>query len=109
MKEIITSMLIAGFSIGVLFSAGCTQMPTEKQAIVDLRPQISFKADENSYGAKVLLDGLDMGSVGDYLDAKNSLRILPGTHILRVVLASQVLLEEKFYLGDGVNRTFIVK
>jgi hypothetical protein len=36
-------------------------------------------------------------------------RILPGTHVLRVVLGAELVLEEKFYLGDGVNRAFIVK
>jgi hypothetical protein len=38
-----------------------------------------------------------------------SLRIVPGTHVLTVVLGSQVLLEQKFYIGDGVNRTFTLQ
>jgi hypothetical protein len=50
-----------------------------------------------------------MGAVGDYVEGIASLRIVPGTHVLTVVLGSQVLLEQKFYIGDGVNRTFTLQ
>ncbi|MGH8809166.1 MAG: hypothetical protein ACREX0_14935, partial [Noviherbaspirillum sp.] len=96
--------------IGVSTLTGCTQMPTEKRGVADMRPQIAFKADsERLRGARVILDGLDVGSVGDYPDGAAAVRILPGAHALRVVLGAEVLLDERFYLGDGVNRTFIVK
>ena len=89
---------------------GCTQMPTEKQSVSDMRPQISFKAsDSQRHSARVVIDGLDMGSVGSYLDGSASLRIVSGTHQLRIMQGTQLLLEEKFYAGDGVNRNFIVQ
>lgn len=89
---------------------GCTQMPTEKQSVSDMRPQISFKAsDSQRHNARVVIDGLDMGNVGSYLDGTSALRIVSGTHQLRIVQGSQVLLDEKFYAGDGVNRSFIVQ
>lgn len=89
---------------------GCTQMPTEKQSVSDMRPQISFKASNAQlYGARVVIDGLDMGNVGLYLDGASALRIVAGTHQLRVMQGTQVLLDEKFYAGDGVNRSFIIK
>lgn len=85
-------------------------MPTEKQSISDIRPQISFKATgEQALGGRVLLDGLEVGVVEDYVDGLASLRILSGTHLLRVVVGNQVVLDEKFYAGDGTSRTFILK
>jgi hypothetical protein len=89
---------------------GCTQLPTEKQSVSDMRPQISFKADGDfAQGARVLVDGLDMGSVGDFMDGRAAVRVLPGMHKLMVTAGSTVLLDEKVYLGDGVSRSFIVK
>ena len=90
--------------------AGCVQAPTERQSISDLRPQISFKAaDDRALSARVQLDGLDAGSVSDYVDGVSAMRIRPGTHTIRVIYGAEALLEEKFYLGDGANRAFIVR
>ena len=109
MKKTVTAFIITGSLIGA-FVGGCTQMPTEKQSISDMRPQISFKVEnEQVNNARVILDGLNMGMVGDYIEGSAALRILSGTHVLRVALNKQIILEEKFYAGDGVNRTFIVK
>lgn len=103
-----TATLLA--ALPVLGIYGCTQMPTEKQGVSDIRPQISFKAtDTQQHAARVIVDGLDMGSLGSYLDGIAALRIISGTHQLRVVLGSQILLDEKFYAGDGVNRTFLIQ
>lgn len=103
-----TTTLLA--ALPVLGIYGCTQMPTEKQGVSDIRPQISFKAtDTQQHAARVIVDGLDMGSLGSYLDGIAALRIVSGTHQLRVVLGSQILLDEKFYAGDGVNRTFLIQ
>lgn len=98
-------------SVLSLFSlSGCVQIPTEKQSISDLRPQISFKvSDDRLLTARVQLDGLDAGQISDYVDGVSSMRIRPGTHIVRVTFNNTVLLEEKFYLGDGVNRAFVVR
>lgn len=88
----------------------CTQMPTEKQSVSDMRPQLSFKfSDERMAIARVLVDGLDMGIVSDYQEDKAALRILSGIHIIRVELGGQPLIEEKIYAGDGVNRTILLK
>ena len=97
-------------ALPVLGIYGCTQMPTEKQGVSDMRPQISFKVtDTQQHAARVLVDGLDMGSLGAYLEGLAALRIISGTHQVRVVLGNQVLLDEKFYAGDGVNRTFLIQ
>jgi hypothetical protein len=100
--------LLAGLPLMGIY--GCTQMPTEKQGVSDIRPQISFKTtDTQQHAARVIVNGLDMGSLGSYLDGIAALRIISGTHQLRVVLGSQILLDEKFYAGDGVNRTFLIQ
>ncbi|MDW5441126.1 hypothetical protein [Polaromonas sp. SM01] len=110
MKNVLTSLLIGATIASTLLLGACTQMPTEKQGISDMRPQISFKpADDNVRNARVILDGLDMGSVGNYVEGTAALRILPGTHVLTLALGGQLILEEKFYVGDGVSRTFVAK
>lgn len=89
--------------------AGCVQMPTEKQSIVDQRPKISFSVAgdvQRVASARVLVDELDMGTVGDYLDGQANLRVLPGSHVIKVQSGANVLLLERAYLGDGVTRPF---
>jgi hypothetical protein len=110
MKKSMTALILAAGVMAALVCAGCTQMPTEKHGISDMRPQIAFKADRvEAHTARVVVDGLDLGPVGDYIDGVASVRILPGTHTLRVVSGNEVLIDERFYVGDGVNRTFILK
>jgi hypothetical protein len=91
---------------------GCVQYPTERQSVVDLRPQITFRFDTANVGlneARVLVDGLDSGRMGNFVDGSGSLRVLPGTHVVQVVIGSDVLLNERVYIGDGVTRPFVVK
>ncbi len=94
---------------GLTFT-GCTQMPTEKQGVSDMRPQISFKLERADLAsAQVLVDGLSMGAAGSYVAGQASLRVLPGTHELQVVSGGQVILSERIYLADGVNKSFVLK
>ena len=105
------TILVATVSlIGFLLAGGCTQMPTEKQSISDMRPQISFKVEgERAQDSRVVVDGLDMGMVSDFVDGKGAVRVLPGMHMVSVTSGGSIVLEEKVYLGDGVSRSFIVK
>lgn len=92
--------------------AGCVQYPTERQSVVDLRPQISFRfdvADTRLNEARVLVNGLDSGRLGDFVDGNGALRVLSGTHNVQIVNGSEVLFNERAYLGDGVSRPFNVK
>jgi len=96
------AILLASISL-----SACVQMPTETQSVVDQRPQISFQiGNEGQQAARVLVDRLDMGTVGDYAAGKGALRVLPGTHVVEVRLGAQQLLNERVYLADGVARTF---
>jgi hypothetical protein len=103
--------VILAAAVGLLLHslAGCVQMPTEKQGVADIRPQISFVADRQFGDAVVYIDNTQVGRVGDFIDGRAALRILPGTHELRVVSGGSVLLNEKFYIGDGVSRSFVIR
>jgi hypothetical protein len=107
----ITKIVAAGvLTSSLLLVGGCVRMPTEMHNISDMRPQISFKADSTvAKDSRILVDGLDMGLVSDYLEGKAAVRVLSGSHIVSVTSGGTVLLEEKVYLGDGVSRTFIIK
>ena len=110
MKKTLAAVFIAGALTNAFLLAGCTQMPTEKQGVSDMRPQISFKTDsEITLSARVLVDGLDMGSVGDFIEGVAAVRVLSGMHKLTVTTGPTLLLDEKVYLGDGVSRSFILK
>lgn len=101
---------VIGLILIAMLMLGCTQLPTERQGVTDMRPQLSFKVlDESLYGARIFVDGLDMGLVDDYMDGVASLRVLPGNHQIRVDLKGRTILDEKLYVGDGVNRTILVK
>lgn len=110
MSKTLAALTLKLFLAVALLVAGCTQLPTEKQSVSDMRPQISFKAQGDSvHAARVLVDGLDLGSVGDFIDGIAAVRVLPGMHKVIVTTGATVLLDERVYLGDGVSRSFIVK
>lgn len=110
MRRTLTALSIVALLVNASVLTGCTQLPTEKQAISDTRPQISFRVEgERAHAARVMVDGLDMGSVSEYLHGQAALRVLSGTHRISVIDGGTSMLEEKVYLGDGVSRSFIVK
>ncbi len=97
--------------LALLGCAACVQLPTEKQEVVDLRPQFSFLlADSNDDAGvyRVFVDGLDMGIASSYTAGKTALRVLPGTHIVRVEGRGRLVLEERVFLGDGATRTILI-
>jgi hypothetical protein len=94
------------------FTSGCVQYPTEKQQVVDQRPQLSFVVDDANTAAssaRVFVDGLEVGTVGNFVQGRAALRVLPGAHVVRVESANGVLLEQRIYLADGVSQALIVK
>jgi hypothetical protein len=106
LKNKLGALLGAAMLAGLV---GCVQMPTEKQSVVDQRPQITFRVNgdpQRAAQARVLVDDLDMGAVQDFMDGQASLRVLPGTHVVKVQAGAAVLLQERAYLGDGVLRPF---
>lgn len=104
--------LIAAVILLSLGASACTiQLPTEKQEVADLRPQFSFSlADPNDDAERyqVFVDGLDMGMVSKYVAGKNALRVLSGTHVVKVESGGQTIVQERVYLGDGATRTILI-
>lgn len=110
----ITTQKIRAFALAFVLAglSACVHYPTEKQSVVDQRPQISFRmndVDGRAEAARVLVDGLDAGRAGEFAEGRAALRVLPGTHIIQVVLGERVLLMERTYLSDGVVRSFDIK
>lgn len=106
-RPVVTAAVVAA---AALLAAGCVQMPTEKASVVDLRPQLSFVIDdERLVGARVLVNGLEVGRAGDFVNGKAALRILPGTNVIKVVDAGRTVLEERLYMADGVARSMTLK
>ena len=102
--------VIIGVAITAALQSGCTQMPTEKQGVADMRPQIAFRYERPEMAqALVSVNGIDMGSVATYRDSVASLKLVPGTHHLQVKLSGALVLDERFYIADGVNKTFVLK
>lgn len=102
---------IVGAALAVVL-CGCVQMPTERQSVVDQRPQISFRfdsADRDVRNARVFVDDLDVGEVSDYVDGRATLRVVPGTHHIRIQSDDKVLLTERVYLTDGAVRPMLIK
>lgn len=93
-------------------AGGCAiQLPTEKQEVADLRPQLTFSLsdpDDKPGIYRIQVDGLDMGSVEKYLSGRNGLKVLSGTHLIRVEGRGRVVVEEQIYLGDGATRTVLI-
>lgn len=109
MNKLKTSVIFAAVVSSLLLMSGCTQLPTEKRSVADIRPQISFKTtSEVTKTANVLVDGLVIGTVGNFIDGVAVIRVLPGTHLLTVMQGNQLIFEEKFYAGDGVSRSFVL-
>ncbi len=110
MNKFTGSAVLALSLVAAVLGTGCTQMPTEKQGVADVRPQLSFQLASPEMGAaQVVVDGLAMGDAGRYVAGVASLRVLPGTHDLQVMLGGRTVLNERFYVADGVNKTFILK
>ena len=103
--------LLLGTAITAAIGLGaCVQMPTETQGEVDLHARISFDIQsERGRQALVRLDSLDVGRAGDYPAGSAALQVLPGTHHLQLLTGGETILDERFYIGDGVQRTFIAR
>ncbi|PIE41934.1 MAG: hypothetical protein CSA49_01240 [Gammaproteobacteria bacterium] len=94
-----------------LWLAACAELPTEQVVSGENNAGLSFKlvatAQQQEY--QVYIDGLLMGNVADFLAGEAILKILPGSHIVRVTRAGQIVLEEKLYVAAGANKVLVVR
>jgi hypothetical protein len=108
MKALRLGVLVA---VLTAFLAACVQMPTEKQQSVDLRPQLSFALNAGSPASgnlEVYVDGLPMGPVSNFLVGQQALRVLSGTHVVRIMSGQTLIKEERIYVGDGMTKVIVV-
>ena len=89
--------------LSIALLAGCAG-PTSMVQTQDDRPFIMFEAPQSQ--DVVFIDGVNMGSAVEYKVGKSALRIEPGTHRLQIQRDGIVILEQKFYMADGVGKTF---
>lgn len=108
MKRIANLIFLSILSVT---TAACIQLPTATQTSVDLRPQLAFRLSNPSLDGNQLLvfvDGLNMGVVANYLVDRQALRVLSGTHELKIMQADRVVLQERLYIGDGMMKIIVV-
>lgn len=87
--------------------AGCSSYPTETSSTIDDRPSISFQSQHPE--AAVYLDGQFVGTVGDYPVKEKALRVLPGTHTVQIRIPGKHPINQKFYVGNGVNKVLVAQ
>lgn len=93
----------------VLFLGAC-QMPTEQVVIGDNSAGLSFRlAGDTNAVYEVYVDGLLMGKAREFREGEAILRVLPGSHVVKVVSNGQVVMEDKLYVASGANKVLVVK
>ena len=85
---------------------GCVNTPTETVQVKDDRPFIMFAAVQSD--DIVVLDGINLGAASDYIAGKSGMRIEPGTHTLQIERAGKTIFNQKFYVANGVSKTFTI-
>jgi hypothetical protein len=116
MRRKISSLMnvaaIATALAGVLSIGACSSLAlqaTQAPGPADQRPQISFKATtERVLNAKIILDGIDRGQVGSYLEGDTSLLIDTGAHVLIVAANNRLIYQQSFDADKGYSRVFTV-
>ena len=91
-----------------LILAGCDYFPTTVRT-VDSRPMVMFKTTLDADAMQVYVDTKHVGTVSEFLKDEAALRLVPGTHVIRIEKPDHTSQIEKFYVGDGVIKTIVVQ
>ncbi|OUS26521.1 hypothetical protein A9Q99_18505 [Gammaproteobacteria bacterium 45_16_T64] len=92
-----------------LFIVAC-QMPGEHRVVSDNSAGISFSIPESGEGRsyQVFVDGLPMGDAHGFAKNKNILKIISGTHMIRVERDGVEVMKEKIYVSSGTNKVLVI-
>jgi hypothetical protein len=85
---------------------------TDAAVAADPRAQIVFRFgdfNEERTAARVLVDGVDVGALGDFADRRTPLRLDAGTHRIRVTFFDRVLLDQSVNVANGERRALMVR
>lgn len=94
-----------------VFLAACVRTPTQDAHVVDDRPRISFDVSQlpqNPSNYSVAIDGIGFGSLAEYLQEKNALPVVSGSHKIEVSYQGEVIFTHQVYLGEGSRRVIKV-
>ncbi|WP_019528162.1 hypothetical protein [Dasania marina] len=95
-------------SILLALTYGCSgTTATHTSAIIDDRPVLvfNFESGKPSSPVTILIDNLAMGDAIDFQNGKQGLKIISGTHIIKLEYKGRIILEDKIYVGQGSTRT----
>lgn len=96
--------------IAVVIWLGACQMPSEEVVISDSSAGISFRVvPDTDQVYEVYVDGLLMGNARDFQEGESILKILPGSHVIKIVSNGAVVMEDKLYVASGANKVLVVK
>ena len=73
-------------------------------AALDERPRLVFtfgSVNEELPTARVLVDGVDVGALGEFAFGSGALRVSAGTHRISVTFFDRVLLDQTVSVTDG--------
>jgi len=101
-RWVLSSCLIGSAS---LLAIACVRMPHSATSVVDEAPAIVIaNAPE---GAVLVVDGIDYGPAAAY-SGNQALRLRPGTHVVEVRSAGEVVLSREVFLGASSTKTLTV-
>lgn len=100
--------LLAAICVAVLLAA--CQMPGEHRVVSDNSAGISFSIPESGSDRdyQVFVDGLPMGDAKGFAKGKHILKIISGTHVIRVERDGVEVLKEKIYVSSGTNKVLVI-
>jgi len=103
-------MKLITIAIVSLMLFACHQMPSETRVVSDNSAGLSFSlsADVSDNNYQVFVDGLAMGNVKQFLADQNILKIVSGSHIIRIEKNGREVLKEKIYVSAGTNKVLVV-
>lgn len=90
---------------------GCVRTPTQVTQTVDDRPRVAFDTAalaQKASAYQVRIDGVMYGSIQRYQHDKNTLPLLPGKHLIEVLLDGDVIFVKEVFLGEHSTRTIKV-
>ena len=106
--------------VAVLALGGCAQsgpatsapLAAPSEAAPDTRPRLVFtfgSVNEELPSARVLLNGTDVGALGEFAFGTGALRVSAGTHRISVTFFDRVLLDQTVTVADGERRMLSVR
>lgn len=99
-------MIRRALAVCVALAVAACSYSQQDVHVVDDRPAIAVGGAPSD--AAVVVDGLNLGRVGQFFTDRQVLHLEPGVHTVAIIAAGRTLLSEKVFLGGGEVRTLTV-